>query len=86
MLQDLVTIASGNANHQGRSTLIAKVQGPFEGDIMTPAQERVYSRIVVCAGGIGSTAVLPMLIRALLRRGKSLDPSKSDNMMILLFL
>jgi hypothetical protein len=85
VLQDLATIANAQASHQGRSTLFAKVQGPFEGHNLTPAQERVYSRIVVCAGGIGSTAVLPMLMRAVLHRGEPLEPLESDNMTTIIF-
>jgi hypothetical protein len=68
-VQDLAAIAQMSGKQHGRSTLLAKVQGPFEGHNMTAGQELVYCHIVVCAGGIGATAVLPMLVRAAMRRG-----------------
>jgi hypothetical protein len=79
MMQDLAALASTSGNLQGRSTIIAKVQGPFEGHSMSPAEERVFGRMVVCAGGIGATAVLPMLLRSVLHRGKPLKPRKRCN-------
>jgi hypothetical protein len=74
-VQDLAAIAQMSSSHHGRSSVLAKVQGPFEGHNMTAGQELVYSQIVVCAGGIGATAVLPMLVRAAMRRGVLLQLS-----------
>ena len=52
----------------GSATITAKVQGPFEGHDMTASEERIYTHMVFFAGGIGATAVMPMIKRAALRR------------------
>ena len=66
VLQDLARLASAAPN--GLLQLNAKVQGPFEGHELSMEAQAAYSHLVACAGGIGITAVLPLLKRAALQR------------------
>lgn len=47
------------------------MQGPFEGESL--ATDRVFTHIVACAGGIGATAILPVVMRAALGRANASD-------------
>jgi hypothetical protein len=70
LVQDLMAKVSEPG---GRATrIIAKVQGPFEGEDMSASEELIYTHIVVFAGGIGATAVMPMVKRAAMRRSGEL--------------
>ena len=69
--QDLAQLATKLARAEGRATLRAKVQGPFEGESL--ATDRVFTHVVACAGGIGATAILPLVMRAALSRADASD-------------
>lgn len=69
-VQDLVAKVAGPG---GQATgIVAKVQGPFEGENMSAAEELIYTHMVVFAGGIGATAVMPMVKSAAMRRSRAL--------------
>ena len=58
-----------NANEGRVRRETVKMQGPFEGENMDAAEESVYKHMLFFSGGIGITGILPLLIRAVRRRG-----------------
>jgi predicted ferric reductase len=71
-LQDLVALKAAQ-EESGESHLMVKVQGPFDHHTMSVAEESLYQHLLFVAGGIGATAVLPVVTRAFIRRSR--DPS-----------
>jgi hypothetical protein len=79
VIQDLMNKVAAHAGTQP-ATVMAKVQGPFEGEDMTASEELIYTHMVVFAGGIGATAVLPMVKRTAMRRANALAGMHHDDL------
>lgn len=67
-MQRLADILRSEADGTRRETV--KMQGPFEGHNMAAAEESVYAHMLFFSGGVGITAILPMLVRSLRHRRK----------------
>lgn len=67
-LLSMVRKSQSGASTSEPVQLDCKIQGPFDGHTLSLADERTYSHLVFCAGGIGATAVLAMALHAAARR------------------
>ena len=69
-MQDLMSMVTQEHTADNSTSILCKVQGPFDEHTLSAAEEAAYSHVIFCAGGIGATAVLPMLMRAAMRRAE----------------